>query len=465
MTRRFRSMAEMFLHRIRDTPDAPAFLYPRDPEWKTLSWRETGERVRAIASGLRAIGVQDEERVAILSATRIEWILADLGIVCAGAATTTIYPANSVEELAYILDDSRAVAVFVETPELLLRLLARRSELPNLKHVILFDGDPAPDDWVMSLDALEARGREHAASRPDEFEATIARIEGDRLATLIYTSGTTGKPKGVRARPRLLGLRGRGGHRVRDPVPDDVQYLWLPMAHVFGRCWRRSQVAIGFPTAVDGRVDKLIENLAVVRPTFICGGAAHLRAGLQQGRGPGAAIGRPEASQVFRWAVGVGRRVSALRQQGRAPPAGSPCSTGSPTARVLARSATASADACGSSSPASPPLSREIAEFFHACGDADLEGYGLTESSAATFLNRPSEVRFGTVGLPMPGTEVQHRPGRRDPAARPRASCGAITACPRPRPRPWTPTAGCTPATSASSTRPATCASPTARRT
>jgi long-chain acyl-CoA synthetase len=164
----------MVLHRIRDTPDAPAFLYPRDPEWKTLSWRETGERVRAIASGLRAIGVHDEERVAILSATRIEWILADLGIVCAGAATTTIYPANSVEELAYILDDSRAVAVFVETPELLLRLLARRSELPNLKHVILFDGDPAPDDWVMSLDALEARGREHAASRP-EFEATLAR--------------------------------------------------------------------------------------------------------------------------------------------------------------------------------------------------------------------------------------------------------------------------------------------------
>ncbi len=406
MTRRFRSMAEMFLHRIRDTPEAPAFLYPRDPGWKTLTWRETGERVRAIASGLRAIGVQDEERVAILSATRIEWILADLGIVCAGAATTTIYPANSVEELAYILDDSRAVAVFVETPELLLRLLARRSELPNLKHVVLFDGDPAPDDWVMSLDALEARGREHAARRPDEFEATIARIEGDRLATLIYTSGTTGNPKGVELVHDCWVYEAEAVIEFGILYPSDVQYLWLPMAHIFGRMLEAIQVAIGFPTAVDGRVDKLIENLAVVRPTFICAVPRIFERVYNKVVGQAQQSGRLRFA-VFRWAVGVGRRVAALRQQGRAASGWLAVQHRLADRLVFRKIRDRFGGRLRFFVSGSAALSREMAEFFHACGVLICEGYGLTESSAATCLNPHQRARFGTVGPPLPGTELR----------------------------------------------------------
>src|SRR5438105_2252553 len=103
---RFASVAEMFLHRVSATPNAPAFQYPDGAAWKTLSWRDVGDRVRRIACGLRALGVGDEERCAILSATRYEWILVDLGILCAGGATTTIYPSNTPDECAYILKDS-----------------------------------------------------------------------------------------------------------------------------------------------------------------------------------------------------------------------------------------------------------------------------------------------------------------------------------------------------------------------
>ncbi|HEX5854237.1 MAG TPA: AMP-binding protein, partial [Thermoanaerobaculia bacterium] len=122
-----RSVPQMLLHRVRETPDKPAFLHPDGDEWKTLSWRQTGDRARAIACGLLSLGLAPEERCAIFSSTRVEWILSDLGILCAGGATTTIYPANSEDDCIYILRDSEAAFVFVEDAALLAKLASRRA--------------------------------------------------------------------------------------------------------------------------------------------------------------------------------------------------------------------------------------------------------------------------------------------------------------------------------------------------
>ncbi|MFN7943524.1 MAG: long-chain fatty acid--CoA ligase [Thermoanaerobaculia bacterium] len=402
----FHSVPEMFLARVGETPDAPAFLYPRDPEWITLTWRQTGERVRAISAGLRALGVADEQRVAILSGTRIDWVLADLGILCAGAATTTIYPANTIEEFAYILNDSGAVAVFVENQDLLDRLAGERANLPQVKRVVLFEGVARPSDWVVTLEELEALGRERAAATPGEFEATIGRIAGDHLATLIYTSGTTGQPKGVELLHDAWVYEGEAITALDMISRDDVQYFWLPLAHVFGKVIEAAQVQIGFATAIDGRVDKLVDQLAVIRPTFLCAVPRIFERVYNKVVGQVQEAGGAKLA-IFKWAVGVGRRVSALAQQGKRPAGWLAIEHRIADALVFRKLRARFGGRVRFFISGSAPLSREMAEFFHACGLLILEGYGLTESSAASCVNRERDYRFGTVGQALPGTELR----------------------------------------------------------
>ena len=160
------SIPGMFLNRVKATPDRPAFLHPDGEDWTTLTWKQTGDRVRAIACGLRSLGLASEERCAIFSSTRVEWILADLGILCAGGATTTIYPANVEDDCVFILRDSEAAFVFVEDAVLLAKLAGRRADLPNVRKIILFDGPGGEDGWAVPLAVLEALGKLGAASLP-----------------------------------------------------------------------------------------------------------------------------------------------------------------------------------------------------------------------------------------------------------------------------------------------------------
>jgi long-chain acyl-CoA synthetase len=158
-----RTVPALFLERVGKTPDAEAFRYPRHKRWASLSWREAEARVRAIACGLRALGLATEERCAILSGTRLEWMLADFGILCAGGATTTIYPSSTPDECAFILADSESAFAFVEDAAQLAKLHARRGELPSLRKVVLIDGAAAGDPWVTTLAELEAAGEELGA--------------------------------------------------------------------------------------------------------------------------------------------------------------------------------------------------------------------------------------------------------------------------------------------------------------
>src|SRR3954447_9907514 len=193
------TVGRQLMDRVRASGDREAFRYPVAERWESVTWRETGNRVTRIAAGLIAVGIEPQQRVGIASATRYEWILADLAVMCAGAATTTVYPSTMTDDVAYILADSESRIVFAEDDAQIAKLREKRSELPHLHKVVTFDG-VADGDWVISLAELERLGDELLTAQPAVVEDRTAATGPDDLATLIYTSGTTGRPKGVRLR-------------------------------------------------------------------------------------------------------------------------------------------------------------------------------------------------------------------------------------------------------------------------
>lgn len=405
----FKSVPDMFLSRVKSTPDALAFLYLAGADWKRLTWRETSDRVRAIGNGLLALGLSPEQRVAILASTRIEWMLADFGILCAGGATTTIYPANTADECAYILKDCEATFLFVEDQGQLAKVASKRAELPGVKNVIVFDGAGGHDGWAITLADLEARGQAYGAANPGAFDAAAAGPGLDTLATLIYTSGTTGKPKGVELTHGCWVYEGEAVDKLKILSPDDLQFFWLPLAHVFGKVIGAAQLRVGFPTAVDGRVDKLVENLKAIKPTFVCAVPRIFEKVYNKVLGQAQEAGGLKY-KIFRWAIGVGKEASAIRQAGGTPAGLLGLQLRIADALVFKKVRATFGGRLRFFISGSAPLSKEIAEFFDSMGLTILEGYGLTESSAGTFLNLPTACKFGTVGRPLPGTQVKIAP-------------------------------------------------------
>ena len=399
-------MPRLLLDRLDATPDREAFRVPTASGWASLTWKQVGARARAIACGLRALGLFAEDRCAILSSTRIEWILADLGVLSAGGATTTIYPASTPDECVHILKDSGTVVVFAENAEQVAKLVHKRADLPAVRKVVVIDGEGGESGWVMPLSELEAMGKKRDDADPDAFDTIARGVRPTALATLIYTSGTTGLPKGVELTHDNWVYEAEAIDELGILGPDDVQYLWLPLAHSFGKVLEVAQLKIGFPTAIDGRVDKIVENLAVIRPTFVAAvprifEKVHARVVST------AQEGGPVKAGIFRWALSVGRKASALVQRGERPGRWLALRRAVADRLVFARMRERFGGRLRFFISGSAPLARDLAEFFHAADILILEGYGLTESSAASFVNLPANFRFGTVGPPLPGTEVK----------------------------------------------------------
>ncbi|MFE1552413.1 AMP-dependent synthetase/ligase [Streptomyces sp. NPDC058718] len=415
------SVATLFLERVERTPDAEAYRYPvpaasgtGPDDWKSLSWGQAAERVYAIAAGLVDLGVQPEERVALASATRVEWVLADLGVMCAGAATTTVYPSTNAEESAFILSDSESRVLIAEDASQLAKAVERRADLPDLRHVVVIDaeGVEADGEWVLSLADLEARGRAYLEKHPEAVKERVAAITATQLATLIYTSGTTGRPKGVRLPHDNWSYMAKAIAATGLVTQDDVQYLWLPLAHVFGKVLTSGQIEVGHVTALDGRVEKIIENLPVVQPTYMAA-VPRIFEKVYNGVAAKARAAGGAKYKIFQWAAEVAREYAKASQDNfrRTGTASAPfgLTAKHKVADVLVYSKIREAfggnlRACISGSAALAP---EIGYFFAGAGIHILEGYGLTETSAASFVNPGEAYRTGTVGKPLPGTEVR----------------------------------------------------------
>jgi len=403
----FRSVVEMFQHRVSSTPDAEAMSGRKDGQWHSMTWREVERRVRAVAGGLLSLGLQKGERAAILATSRPEWVIADVGILAAGGATSTIYTSNTAEESAYILEDSGSRVCFVENAVQEAKLREVRGRLGGVARLIQIDGDSAePDGWTISLAELERLGEAWNAAHPGGLDAVIAAVGPQDLATLIYTSGTTGKPKGVMLTHDNWLFEAETLADLNILGPDDKQLLFLPLAHSFGKVLEVVSIRLGVNTAVDGVIDDLVANLAVVRPT-VMGGVPRVYEKVYNRVVTGAREGGGLKYKIFQWALGVGGRVSRLRQQGREPAGLLAFQHRLADKLVYSKLKARLGGRLRFLISGGAPLSRAIAEFFHSCDILILEAYGLTETSAGSIGNRPERYKFGTVGLPYKGVEVR----------------------------------------------------------
>jgi long-chain acyl-CoA synthetase len=399
------TLNRMFHQTATQYATKPAIRYKDEGTWKDLVWADLETEVMKAAAGLISGGLGKGDRVAILSNTRMEWLVADLGATCAGAATVTIYQSNTPDECEYIIANSGTVVVFAEDQEQVDKLRSVRSAIPSVRQVVVFDGE-GDGDWVTSFDDLIANGATWNEQNPTGVSDREDEIEDDDLLCLIYTSGTTGRPKGVVLTHKNMVYEGVTCERIRLLDSSDTQLLFLPLAHVFAQVLKAAWLSTGHVLAVTG-MDTLLDDMAEIRPTFMASVPRVFEKVYT------AVVGKARSAPgikgaLGRWALDQGQAMGKLALAG-----GKPGGLGWTLAKrlVFSKIGTALSAKFGGRLrffvSGGAPLSNEINYFFAFAGVEILEGYGMTESSAATCVNLPGHNAIGTVGPVIPGTEVR----------------------------------------------------------
>ena len=334
-------------------------------------------------------------------------------------ATTTVYPSTNAEDTAYILGDSECRVVFAEDDEQIAKLTAhRKSELPHLTQGRHLRRRRPTATGSSPSTTSPSSVRPTSPSTPTSSRRPPRRSPPDQLATLIYTSGTTGRPKGVRLRHKSWVYEGEA-IRVQNILDEnDLQFLWLPMAHSFGKVLLSAQLACGFASAVDGRVDKIVDNCAAVKPTFM--GAAPRIFEKAYGRIQTMQAAEGGAKEkIFNKAFEVGLKVEQLKREGKSVPLPLKLQHGLFDKLVFSKVRERFGGRVRFFISGAAALNREIAEWFNAAGIVILEGYGMTENSAGATRQPPRRQPDRHRRSGPAGRRGQDRRGRRGAAARP----------------------------------------------
>lgn len=404
------TIPSLFRDAVERHPDAVAVRWKEGDAWRERTWKESAELSRAFGNGMLSLGMAPGEFANILSANRPEYYTIDLGILCAGGTPVSLYNSLAPEQIEYIVNHSEAAFVVLENATFFEKLSSIRSQIPNVRKVILIEGAEkhAGDDWVISLaDVLEA-GRRYDEQHPHELDDRTAAIGPDSLTTLIYTSGTTGPPKGVMVSQRNVTWTAESLYRIWPGHPGMRHISYLPLAHIAERM-------IGYYLHVKGGTtctfcpnpQQIAQYLVEVRPELFF---AVPRIWEKLYYGLTAAIANnPDGKQktVVEEAIATCLEKVRLEQEGRPVPAelATKAEAAAPVTRAIR--AKIGLDEVKIASTGAAPIAPEILEWFHAIGIPIAEVYGQSEDTGPTSWNRPGAIRIGTVGPSIPGVEVR----------------------------------------------------------
>src|SRR4051812_11357059 len=372
--------------------DGAAMRYSDNDRWIEMSYPDLVTAAREIAGGLIDQGVEAGDRVAVFSDTCPEWTLADLGIVLAGAVTIPIYQTASAEEAKHVLSDSEAKVVFVQNEEMLKTAREAAEELDVGLYIVFDDRD---------LDKLRKRGGDQL----DEVDKRVEAIEAEDVFTLIYTSGTTGPPKGCvlthgnyRANAQML-------EEIAEIHSHSVVFLFLPLAHALSRMTQ--MVALDLGACIGywrGEKDLMLDDLKEIKPTHFPAVPRIFEKIYEQAHEQ--ADGKIKG-KLFDSAIDIGREVRHKQRLGETIGPALRAEYEVMDRRVLSKVRDLFGGKLEYALTGAAPVKKEMLEFFDACGVLILEGYGSTETSAVVSANAPDDFKFGTVGKPMPGTDVK----------------------------------------------------------
>lgn len=355
------------LHRTmsRRMGDKIAMRFPSLGRFRDISYRDVRRQADRAAAGLITLGIAPGDRVGILSENRVEWPIADLGILSAGAADVTMHAPLSADQVEYQLGHSEARGVLVSNQDQADKVIARLDDLPDLEFLVSFESVTLPESRLLQLSWQGLCHRGARASLDDQIASREQALDSSSLATLIYTSGTTGNPKGVMLTHGNLLSNVESMIPIAFLEPDDILLSWLPYSHVYARLTDNYlATGAGITVALAAGIDTLIDDLDTIKPTWL--------------------------TAVPRFYEKIWAGVEALDPDTRA---NRLKTIFGPRIRQL--------------NSGGAPLPRHVCDGFDQAGLPILEGYGLTETSPVISFNHAEAYRFGSVGLPIPGVEVR----------------------------------------------------------
>jgi long-chain acyl-CoA synthetase len=403
------TLCELFLDTVDRFGDAPAFraFVGPGPETRDISYADALTVVRQVAGGLRQAGIEPGERVAILSENRPEWALTDYACLLAGVVDVPIYSTLIPEQIAYILRDSGARMVFAGSAEDVAKARAAVAELGTDVGVVGFDADAVPSDdesgGVVAWDRFLELGQAVAGAESEgDFRRRALEAEPGSVATILYTSGTTGQPKGVMLTHQNISSNVWACSHVLPVGPSDVTLSFLPLSHVFQRMVDFLLFSRGCVIAYAHDIRTVADDLKIVRPTVVVSvprlyEKVYARVTEVEGL----------KARIVAWARGVAGRWADAKLDGREPGPLTRLQYALADRLVFRKIREGVGGRLRFFVSGGAPLSPEINRFFYSIGLTILEGYGLTETSPVTNVNRLDRIRIGTVGPPVPGTEIR----------------------------------------------------------
>jgi long-chain acyl-CoA synthetase len=394
----------MFLSQSLRYGDRALYRFAREGIWEQMTWREARARAAEIALGLLSLGVGKGDRVAVFAANRVEWCLIDWANICIGALTVPVYASSTMPQLSHILEHSGATVLVVDSAD----RLKKAGSLGSVRRIVSFENAGASQYAVPSISLAELRriGGEYGKNHEDLFERNAAALGPEDDLTIIYTSGTTGEPKGVLTTHRhyLFMLEA-----VSQAIPwsdRDVDLLFLPLAHSLGRLEHFLVVAEGFTCGLVRSLETIGKDMLEIRPTVLVS-VPRIYENAYARVCSRAEAGSRLSRSIFRWAVSVGARWCLRRTEGKRIGIFLRAARGLAHRLVFSQIHAAFGGRLRLAISGGAPLAPEIAKFFHSVGILILEGYGLTESATVSHANRPERLKFGTVGMPLPGVECR----------------------------------------------------------